>query len=184
MDGPIASATTQAVVLNALSNAFAQGWTAYRTSSLSSIDIATFFHFLINSILVTPPNYLWQKFLEDTFPTHDEGQVETVKKSDTKSEKGQLSVKNTIIKFFLDQTIGCWVNTLVFILLMGLFKGRATKDILWTIKHDFWNMVFASYRLWPMVCLLNLVVVPFDYRMLVGNTAGFGWGVYVSLTAT
>lgn len=42
-------------------------------------------------------------------------------------------------------------------------------------------MVTAGYKLWPMVCLLNLCVVPFDYRMLVGNTAAFAWGIYVSL---
>ena len=178
------SATTQAVVMNACSNAFAQGWTAYRTNSLSSIDMTTFFHFMLLSALVTPPNYLWQKFLEDTFPTNGKPAAEQEKKSDEKPAKEQLSIKNTVIKFFLDQTFGCWVNTLIFILLMGLLKGRTSADITWTIQHDFWNMVFSSYKLWPLICILNLVVVPFDYRMLVGNTAGFGWGVYVSLTAT
>lgn len=42
-------------------------------------------------------------------------------------------------------------------------------------------MLLAGYKLWPLVCLLNLVAVPFEYRMLVGNGAAFGWGVYVSL---
>lgn len=42
-------------------------------------------------------------------------------------------------------------------------------------------MLSAGYRLWPLVCLLNLVVVPFEHRMLVGNGAAFGWGVYMSL---
>jgi hypothetical protein len=44
-------------------------------------------------------------------------------------------------------------------------------------------MLSAGYKLWPMVCLLNLVLVPVEHRMLVGNTAGFGWGVYMSLCA-
>lgn len=35
--------------------------------------------------------------------------------------------------------------------------------------------------MWPMVTLLNLVVIPFEYRMLVGNTAGVVWGVYMNL---
>ena len=139
---------------------------------------------MLIAILVTPPNYLWQKFLEDNFPTNVKQGQAPAKKDDEKPAKEQLSVKNTSVKFLLDQSIGCWTNTLIFIVLMGLFKGRTPADITWTIQHDFWNMVFASYKLWPLVCLLNLVVVPFDYRMLVGNTAGFGWGVYVSLTAT
>ena len=44
-------------------------------------------------------------------------------------------------------------------------------------------MLLAGYKLWPMVCLLNLAVVPFEYRMIVGNTAAFGWGVYMSLSS-
>jgi protein Mpv17 len=183
MDGPIASATTQAVVWGALSNVFAQGYTAYRTNSLQSIDMTSFVHFLINAIIVTPPNCLWQNWLEDTFPTTVGETPSENRKSDGKLDKKQLSIKNTIAKFFLDQTLGCWTNTLMFIMVMGLLKGRSTDAIMFTIHNDFWSMVFASYRLWPLVCLLNLVVVPFDYRMLVGNTAGFGWGVYMSLTA-
>lgn len=42
-------------------------------------------------------------------------------------------------------------------------------------------MLFAGYRVWPVVCLLNLVVVPFDHRQLVGSIAGLGWGVFLSL---
>lgn len=42
-------------------------------------------------------------------------------------------------------------------------------------------MLTASWRVWPTVTLLNLVVVPFDYRMIVGNLVGVCWGVYVTL---
>jgi protein Mpv17 len=42
-------------------------------------------------------------------------------------------------------------------------------------------MLSTGYKLWPMVCLLNLVIVPFEYRMLVGNSAAFCWGIYMSL---
>ena len=52
MEGPLVSATTQAVVMGALSNVFAQGYTAYRTNSLKALDIASFVHFLINATLV------------------------------------------------------------------------------------------------------------------------------------
>jgi hypothetical protein len=47
--------------------------------------------------------------------------------------------------------------------------------------QDFRPMLFAGYRVWPVVCLLNLVVVPFDHRQLVGSIAGLGWGVFLSL---
>ena len=45
-------------------------------------------------------------------------------------------------------------------------------------------MVLASYRLWPFVTIFNLAVVPFEYRILVGNLAGITWSVYLSLATT
>ena len=43
-------------------------------------------------------------------------------------------------------------------------------------------MLMAGYKFWPVVTLVNLVIVPFDQRMLVGGLAGLAWGIYVSLT--
>lgn len=42
-------------------------------------------------------------------------------------------------------------------------------------------MLVAGYKFWPMVCLLNLVMVPMEYRALVGNVAGLFWGIVMSL---
>jgi hypothetical protein len=42
-------------------------------------------------------------------------------------------------------------------------------------------MIMAGYKFWPMVTLLNLIVVPVEQRMLVGGLAGLVWGVYLSL---
>lgn len=42
-------------------------------------------------------------------------------------------------------------------------------------------MLIAGYRVWPIIGLLNLSVVPFDYRQLVGSTAGLFWGIFLSL---
>lgn len=49
--------------------------------------------------------------------------------------------------------------------------------------QEFLPMLLASWRVWPMVTLLNLLVVPFDYRMMVGNSVGVLWGVYVTMQA-
>ncbi len=42
-------------------------------------------------------------------------------------------------------------------------------------------MIVAGYKFWPIVTLLNLIVVPVEQRMLVGGLAGLVWGVYLSL---
>lgn len=47
--------------------------------------------------------------------------------------------------------------------------------------QDFTTMLLAGYKFWPFITLLNLVVVPVEQRMLVGNLAGLAWGVLVNL---
>lgn len=46
--------------------------------------------------------------------------------------------------------------------------------------QNFLPLLLAGYRFWPMVCLINLVLMPLEYRPLVGNLAGLGWGIFVS----
>ena len=150
--------------------------------TLSSIDIAALLRFIVFAIIATPPNYMWQKYLEDSYPTREAKQVKERKTDEKSVEEAPISITNTAIKFVLDQSIGCWANTILFIVGMGIFKGQGTGQIMSIIEKDFWSMVTAGYKLWPMVCLMNLLVVPFEYRMLVGNIAAFGWGVYISLT--
>ena len=185
-------------MMTAASNVFAQSWTAYSNKvcychrlqcpptsntlkTLSTVDVISLLRFIFLAVLTTPLNYQWQKYLEDSYPTR-EAKIEKHKQNTKIQEEPPLSVTNTAIKFVLDQSIGCWTNTIIFIVTMGILKGQSIGHIMSIIETDFWSMVMAGYKLWPMVCLLNLLVVPFDYRMLVGNLAGFGWGVYVSLT--
>lgn len=163
------------------------------------------------TVLTTPPNYRWQEFLEQTFPTTTEPKEDKSLKDKSSSSPsqdavtgGKLNIANTAAKFFLDQGLGAPVNTLLFICLMGqmnlqgydgilsnvvsvsaarvLSKNDGIYEKLIKCSQDFWPMLFAGYRVWPLVCLLNLVVVPFDYRQLVGSIAGLGWGVFLSLS--
>lgn len=190
MDSRVTTATVQATVLNALSGVFAQGILAYRKGAVDEIDFSSILRFIVYTVLTTPPNYRWQEFLEQTFPTTTElkEDVQSLKDKPSPSPSqdavagGKLNVANTAAKFFLDQGLGAPVNTLLFICLMGQMNLQGYDSILSSVVSDFWPMLFAGYRVWPIVCLLNLVVVPFDYRQLVGSIAGLGWGVFLSLS--
>ncbi|KAL7927390.1 hypothetical protein ACQKWADRAFT_276541 [Trichoderma austrokoningii] len=189
MDSKVTTATVQATVLNALSGVFAQGILAYRKGAVDEIDFSSILRFIVYTVLTTPPNYRWQEFLEHTFPTTTEPKEDDQSLRDKPSPSpsqdavtgGKLNVTNTAAKFFLDQGLGAPVNTLLFICLMGQMNLQGYEGILSSVVSDFWPMLFAGYRVWPLVCLLNLVVVPFDYRQLVGSIAGLGWGVFLSL---
>ncbi|RDL33200.1 uncharacterized protein BP5553_08639 [Venustampulla echinocandica] len=179
---PILDTTLQAALMSAASNVVAQSLAIYQHKDFSAIDSAAFVYFTVFALLSTPPNFLWQEWLENSFPAIKKKNVGNLDKGLVPSQKGdRLSVSNTAIKFLLDQSLGAGVNTMLFIVVMGMFKGLEWAQILDTLQRDFWQMILASYKVWPFVCLLNLVVVPFEYRMLVGNTVGFGWSVYLSL---
>jgi len=142
------------------------------------------------NFLSCPPNILWQEYLEEKFPA-----------STTDADgKKRLNKTNTTKKFALDQTLGATVNTLLFITVMGAFKGKSAKAIIRDCKRvcfsmsriqkrkiadnsmqDFWPLAISGLKLWPLVSLLNFTIVPVNRRVIVGSLAGLFWGIYISL---
>lgn len=105
---------------------------------------------MLLTILTAPPNYLWQGWLEKTFPGRKMtartpvGEADAAERGesvleikdaaearvDAEERKPQLNYKNTAIKWFVDcMTIGALGNTIVFLVLMGLMKGRSGGEI-------------------------------------------------------
>ncbi|KAL5604833.1 hypothetical protein BROUX41_001829 [Berkeleyomyces rouxiae] len=221
----IVKVTLQAAAINALSNLIAQGLAVSRASLAADevtqgarIDWISMFQFVLFAVLNTPPNFLWQVWLEDMFPSYHAAPPAPKSTADTKPpapSKPRLNVRHTAIKFVLDQTVGAAVNTLLFSVVMGALKasmtpqpGEALDDVdpssaaylfsaravdaarvdwpaLWAgARADFWPIVMAGWRLWPAVSLVNYAVVQsVEMRNLLGNLAGLGWGVYMSMLA-
>ena len=88
-----------------------------------------------------PPNYLWQRYLEETFPTRTTT-AKTPPSGDPKPEAASPShsidgdapipvfnVGNIAKKFALDQTLGAVVNTVLFLAVMGGLKGASGQEI-------------------------------------------------------
>jgi protein Mpv17 len=125
--------------MSALSNTLAQVLNVYR-EGLSAIDPVAFLHFIILAIITTPPNYKWQLWLEETFPSHPRRAVSqnAEKKQDdkpAKEEKPALSVTNTVAKFLLDQSFGAGFNTIWFIVMLNLLKGQSFEFIMTTARN-------------------------------------------------
>lgn len=126
----------------------------------------------------------------------------TTERSGSNEDKSkQLNLKNTAIKFLLDQTVGAGVNvssfdisqcagdanttaqTVLFIIGMALIRGDTFASAAQELSEQFWPIVFAGQKLWPFVSLISFTLVPLEYRMLLGNSAGLVWGIYLSLMA-
>lgn len=116
MAPPIVTATLQSSLLAAISNLLAQALTAYRTDDKLVIDWIPVFQFVLYAMLSTPPNFLWQDFLESTFPAMRKAAPALKDKKDGKQVEAvpKLDLRNTITKLVLDQTVGAAVNTIMF----------------------------------------------------------------------
>lgn len=72
-----------------------------------------------------------------------------------------------------------------------LRSGRAVdaRRVAWAplwaaAAAEFWPILAAGWRLWPAVSVVNYSLVQsIEGRNLLGNLAGVGWGVYMSLLA-
>ena len=50
--------------------------------------------------------------------------------------------------------------------------------------QDFWGLMGAGWRLWPLVSAVNFTLVKsVETRNLVASLAGMGWNIYLSLCA-
>ncbi|KAF4985736.1 hypothetical protein FGRMN_11117 [Fusarium graminum] len=208
---PVVMATIQSAALGGIANILAQVITAYRAGTDVAIDWVPVFQFLLFNVICTPPNFFWQDFLESAFPAHPEpSKPKNVKGA--KKTQPKLSVRNTLIKFGLDQTVGAAVNTLLFSTYVHALRaaiqpvpvitslpkaitywtspGTLNFDrVNWTVvweasKADFAPLIYAGWKLWPAVSIVNFAAIKtVEGRNLVGALAGVVWGIYMSLVA-
>ncbi|RHZ73357.1 hypothetical protein CDV55_108428 [Aspergillus turcosus] len=181
---PIATATLQAALVNAGSNVLAQGIKAWRDQTPFELDLQALFQFTTCAFVLSPLTFVWLEGLESRLPGFSEdtsAAKSTAEKNGSKQGKQRLNLKNTVAKVVIDQTVGAAINTVAFIMTMGLLRGQDFEVIKAQIQNDFWPIMLAGFKLWPFVSILNFTVVPADKRLLVGSLFGVIWAVYLSL---
>ncbi|KAI9753376.1 MAG: hypothetical protein M1815_006230 [Lichina confinis] len=209
----MATATLQAATLSAASNLLAQILLAYQMDTPLRMNLTSLFHFVLFTLVSTPPNYLWQDYLERTYPAYSRvaGSDRHIDAANVKVSvvdpaepdlKGQeaerrrrrddndddvvgpekkINLRNTMVKWVLDQSLGAGLNTVAYIAAMSYFRGQTQAEVYGTVQKDFWPLFKAGLKLWPLVSLLNFTVVPLHQRIVVCSLVGLGWGVYLSL---
>jgi len=206
----IVEATLQAALMNVVSNVLAQYIQSSKKGVELEIDWIPVFQFILFAMLTAPLNYLWQDFLESTFPAHPP--PPHPKKSDDPPPPPKLSLRNTAIKLALDQTLGATVNTLLFSTInrslqaamtdapreTNIFKAMAywnnpgaidfaSVDFaeVWRVStEEFWPILRAGWSVWPAVATINYTLVPtVQGRNLLGGLCGIAWGTYMSMIA-
>ncbi|EXJ72127.1 uncharacterized protein A1O5_04631 [Cladophialophora psammophila CBS 110553] len=175
--------TLQAACLSALSNLAAQGIKAYRESHPFTLRLAPLAQFVIFTLISCPPNILWQEYLEYKFPGYTVAPTSLSTTSSSPTAEKQLHIPNTLRKFLFDQTLGAFVNTVAFVAAMAAFKGKSAKAVQREVERDVIPLMISSWKLWPIVALMNFTLVPVNKRVIVASVVGLFWGIYLSLFA-
>ena len=202
MDAPIVTATWQGAALSGFSNILGQAIGCYQDNASSlttfltflaelatnitmqipvTINFADLAYFTLFTILNTPPNFLWQMFLEDQFPGYTTDNAALKDKATT--TKPSLNKRNTAIKFALDQTVGAAVNTIFFLGGMALLRGQPWEEVVGRCREGFWPLIFAGQKLWPFVSIAMFTLVPAELRTVVGSIVGMFWNIYLTLVS-
>ncbi|KAK0671220.1 hypothetical protein QBC41DRAFT_386765 [Cercophora samala] len=137
-------ALIQAAVIGSLSNIIAQVIAAQRDNKPITINLLSLFQYVLFGLVNTPPNILWQEYLESTFPSYHPSPTPAAIASaskgsetelDDEAKRGELvelklNKRNTAIKTVLDQTVGAAVNTFLYSMFMnGIQMGMAHHSL-------------------------------------------------------
>lgn len=96
---------------------------------------------VIYSILATPPNYLWQQYLERKLPGYhiekheSNGEVKGAKSAGGGvTIKRKLNVANTLMKVVIDQTLGSVVNVALHLGGVRALQGVPVAECLQVVR--------------------------------------------------
>jgi hypothetical protein len=161
---PIVSTCLLALGIDCCSNVIAQRLRSWKTEIPFVFDYALFFQFAILVALTAPVNFHWQNWLERTFPgwkvvkqkrntsSLDEEEKAVFLRDDKKTDdEEEVKVRNwwnIFRKWFTDCiTMGALLNTTMFLVLMGIMKGKTTALILTDLRNVRSNLPTYSYDL-------------------------------------
>jgi hypothetical protein len=115
-----------------------------------SLNVVELLRFVLLTLVTTPPNYHWQQFLEQKLPAYvapqqphyqsielqrieEAGHVDARRPAQSlhvAGSEGKFSWRNTAAKWFIDCiTVGAVLNTVAFLVLMGIMKARSVSAI-------------------------------------------------------
>ncbi|CUS13804.1 unnamed protein product [Tuber aestivum] len=193
----IINASIQAALLSAFSTLLAQSLQAYKLNTTLSFDFKPAYQFALYALLSTPPNFIWQEWLETAFPGNVPLPINgkaTERRSGSAMLQTRISKSNTLRKFLLDQFLGGPVNNALFLAAMAGFRGLPLEGAVQYVKAvslpsdsftkgkmEFLPLSLASYKLWPFASIIAFVFIPVERRLLFGGFVALGWNIYLSL---
>ncbi|KAF2651584.1 hypothetical protein K491DRAFT_606600 [Lophiostoma macrostomum CBS 122681] len=199
---PIVTTCLLALGIDCCSNIIAQRLKAWKNEVPFVFDRVLFIQFAIMVAITAPVNYHWQNGLERWFPgwkvvkqRRDVASTLDAEEKDVFLQvPGQVRVReeevrvrnwyNIFRKWFTDCiTMGALLNTTMFLVLMGIMKGKAWAQIGTDLRNEMFPIIFDSYKVWPIANFFSTTYCPVERRIVFLSCCGLIWNVYLSLVA-
>ncbi|OAP58803.1 hypothetical protein AYL99_06100 [Fonsecaea erecta] len=185
----IVSVTIQSAILKATANLTAQTLTLRNIQSPAPIDWTRVIEFAVFGIVSAPLASVWQQFLEESFPSQQKlsprnsssDPVEVKEEGKKSRMRGGLDWRSIVIKLILDQTIGQFLINITFLICTNGTRLGNWSSLIGEIQSRILAIVWASWKVWPWVAVVNFIWVPVEWRVLVASLVGFGWNIFLSI---
>ncbi|KAF4765815.1 hypothetical protein HAV15_003147 [Penicillium sp. str.  len=169
----------QSATLKAFANITAQILQQLKSPTPISLDWNRVLEFAVFGIVSAPLISLWQRSLDETFPT--QVAVQSQKRNEKNS---RIDWPNVLFKLLLDQTIGLFVANVVFIICTTGARLQSGTLILQEVQARIFRILLAAWKIWPAVSLVNFLWVPWHSRVVVTSLVGFGWNIILSVLSS
>ena len=127
MVSPMVSATLQSTALTLCSLLIANYFTSSPPPNIPAL--------LLYTLISTPPNYLWQQYIESKFPGYTLKKLEVDDGGKGVEVEKALNMRNTLIKLGLDQTIAAVINVAGYIGGSRALRGLPLEECWLAVKE-------------------------------------------------
>jgi hypothetical protein len=79
--------------------------------------------------------------------------------------------------------MGALLNQSMFLILIGLIKGKTVALIVADFRNELFGLIFDSYKIWPIANFFSTTYCPVERRMIFLSCCGLLWNIYLSLVA-
>eukprot|EP00475_Leptophrys_vorax_P011984 TRINITY_DN1844_c0_g2_i1.p1 TRINITY_DN1844_c0_g2~~TRINITY_DN1844_c0_g2_i1.p1 ORF type:complete len:199 (+),score=44.66 TRINITY_DN1844_c0_g2_i1:214-810(+) len=114
-------------------------------------------------LVFSPLAHPWYGFLQRTFPT--------------------TSALHVGSKVFLDQSIWAASVTALLFTYTSLLEGKSLDQAKQKVESSLLPTLKVNWMIWPAVQLINLGIVPPNFRLLVINSVSIPWSAYLALVS-
>jgi len=86
-----------------------------------------------------------------------------------------------LVSVLLDQLLWGAVTNSLFYFVTKYLEGESVMNSIVHVRRNVPLTIRAAFYLWPLVQIVNLSMVPLEYRLIVMNIVSVPWSAYLSL---